>query len=162
MADYGFDGMVKVSWVSTIANIATPTAAELNAGVALEPRLTADGLDTSAATANIDTSKMNSTANASVIGRDTFTIMVKYVRGSDTAAQLVETTLIRGASGFLVVRRNALSTVAWTVADKVEVYPVQCHRPNPDKPAPNALQAVTVAMENTAFPKAFGDFATVG
>jgi hypothetical protein len=36
MPDLGFDGMIKVSWVTTIANIASPTVAELTAGTSLE------------------------------------------------------------------------------------------------------------------------------
>jgi hypothetical protein len=149
MADYGFDGMIKVAFVPTIAVVTAPTVAELTAGVALDGRLTPDGLDTAAATASIDNSKLNSTANSAIIGRDSYTLSVKYVRGSDVAATAVQAALVRGASGFLAVRRDKLASVAWTAADKVELYPVMCQRPNPDKPAPNALQAVTVGMEMT-------------
>lgn len=149
MADYGFDGMIKVSFVPTIADHTAPKLTEVSAGTPLEARLTADGLEVTAATANIDTSKLNSTANSATIGRDTFTTSVKYVRGDDTGATAVQTALTRGAAGWLVIRRDKLASVAWTLADKVELYPVICARPNPDKPAANALQAVTVPMEVT-------------
>ena len=39
MADIIVDGMTKVSYVPTIANIAAPTVAELNAGTALQSTL---------------------------------------------------------------------------------------------------------------------------
>lgn len=149
MADYGFDGMIKTSFVSTIANVAAPTVAELNAGVSLEGQLTADGLSVSAETAGVDTSKLNSTSNSEIIGRDTFSVAVTYVRGGHAAATAVQNALVRGASGFLVVRRDIVSTTAWTIGQKVEVYPVQCKRANPATPAANALQTVEIGMSVT-------------
>jgi hypothetical protein len=149
MADYGFDGMIKVSFVPTIADHTAPKLTEVAAGTALEARLTPDGMEITTTTANIDTSKLNSTANSATIGRDSFNVSVKYVRGDDTAATAVQTALTRGASGWLVVRRDKLASVPFAAADKVELYPVICARPNPDKPAANALQAVAVPMEVT-------------
>jgi hypothetical protein len=149
MADYGFDGMIKASWVSTIANVAAPTTAELNAGVSLEGQLTADGLNIGAETASVDTSKLNSTANSEIIGRDTFSLSLTYVRGSHAAATAVQAALIRGAAGYLVVRRDVVSSTAWATAQKVEVYASQCKRPSPSTPAPNALQTVTVGLSVT-------------
>jgi hypothetical protein len=163
MADLGFDGMIKVSWVTTIANIGAPTVAELNAGVSLEGRLTADGLTISADTADVDTSKLNSTANSAKAGRRTFTLGVKYVRGdsADTAATAVETALVWGADGYLVVRRDIESSQAWAASQLVEVYPAECGEKNPDSPAPNAQQAVAVPMKNTAAPRSLSNRATV-
>lgn len=147
--DYGFDGMIKVSFVPTLTTPTAPTVTAISAGTPLEGRLTPDGLSISVETASVDTSKLNSTANSETIGRDSYTVSVKYVRGDQTEATAVQTALVRGAAGYLVVRRDKLATVDWTVADKVEVYPVICARPNPDVPAPNALQAVTVPMRVT-------------
>jgi len=161
MADYGFDGMIKVSFVDTLPDIAGPTVAALTAGVSLECRLTPDGLTTSADTAEVDSSKLCSTSNAAVVGRRTFTAGVKYVRGDDEEAQAVEEALVYGARGFLVVRRDLSAKVDWAVGQKVEVYPVQVRQPNPDAPAANALQAVDVPMSITSEPKGYGDPALV-
>lgn len=161
MADYGFDGMIKVSLVPAIANLAAPTVAELTAGTSLECRLTPDGLNTGADTAEVDSSKLCSTSNSAVVGRRTFTVGVKYVRGDDEEALAVEGALVYGARGYLVVRRDKLATVDWAAADNVEAYPVQVRQPNPDAPAANALQAVDVPMVVTSEPKGYGDFATV-
>ena len=144
--DFGFDGMLKVSFVTTLATPSAPTAAALTAGTPLESRLTADGLAIGIETASIDTSKLNSTANSQTIGRDSYTLSVKYVRGDQPEATAVQTALVRGAVGYLCVRRDKLSTVAWTVADKVEVYPIVVGRPSPDSPAANALQTVNVPL----------------
>lgn len=149
IGDFGFDGMIKVSFVPTLAAPTAPTAVQLTAGTPLDGRLTPDGLSISIDTASVDTSKLNSTANSSTIGRDSYTIALKYVRGDQAEATAVQTALIRGAAGYLVVRRDKLATVAWTVADKVEVYPVICARPDPDAPAPNAQQTVNVPLQVT-------------
>jgi hypothetical protein len=164
MADLGFDGMMKVSFVPTIVNIAAPTVVELTAGTALEGRLLPDGLARPSDTARVDNSKMASTFNTNIAGRRTFDgLMVKYVRGpsTDTAALAVETALVYKAEGYLVIRSNIVSTTAWTAAQKVEVYPVQVLNPNPDNPGPDTLQAVEVQFAMTREPKAYGDFATV-
>jgi hypothetical protein len=163
MADLGFDGMIKVSWVTTIASIAAPTVAELTAGVSLEGRLLPDGLTISADTAEVDNSKMNSIANSAIVGRGTWTLGIKYVRGdaADTTATAVETAMAPKANGYLVVRRDIVSTTAFIAAQKVEVYPAQIGYANPDSPAANTLQAVEVPMKNTAAPRDITNRATV-
>jgi hypothetical protein len=164
MADLGFDGNVKVSWVPAIINIAAPTVTELNAGVSLEDRLLPDGLATPSDTGEVDNSKLGSTFSTAVAGRRSFSgLMVKYVRGpvSDTLAAEVEDALVYRATGFLVIRRDIDAGIAWTAAQRVEVYPVQCKNPNPDSPAPDTLQAVEVGFTMTAEPKAFGDWGIV-
>lgn len=149
MADYGFDGMIKAAFVPAIVSVDGPTVAELTAGVDLEGRLTADGLEISVDTASIDTSKLNSTANSETIGRDSYTVSVTYVRGSDAEAVAVQDALVRGAAGYLAVRRNVVSTVDWAAAQDVELYPIVWKRPNPNAPAANALQTVVVGASVT-------------
>jgi hypothetical protein len=161
MADYGFDGMIKVSFVPTISSIAAPTAVELNAGTPLEDVLTPDGLTISSDTAGVDTSKLSSTFTAQIVGRSSFTLSVKYVRGTDPKQTAVETAMVRGANGYLVVRRDVVASTAWAAAQKVEVYPVQVGDVNPDSPAPNALQTVAIPLMNTALPRTLTSRATV-
>jgi hypothetical protein len=164
MADLGFDGMVRVCFAPTVADINAPTVAELGAGVDLEGRLRPDGLATPSDTGRIDNSKLRSTFGTEIVGRRSFSgISVTYVRGpeSDTEADEVETALTYRANGFLVVRRDKLATAAWAADDKVEVYPVQVAQPNPANPGPDQLQEVEVGFALTAEPKAFGDFAAV-
>jgi hypothetical protein len=45
MADITADGKTRVYWVTTISNINAPTTTELNAGIALQATMTADGLN---------------------------------------------------------------------------------------------------------------------
>lgn len=163
MPDLGFDGMIKASWVTTIANIAAPTVAELNAGVSLEGVLVPDGLTISVKTGEVDNSKMNSIANTVIVGRGTWDVTVKYIRGdaANTAAVAVETAFAPKANGYLVVRRDIVATTAWAVAQKVEVYPGQIAYANPDAPKADTLQAVEVPIKNTGTPRDITNRATV-
>lgn len=146
------DGMIKASWVATIAVQTAPTAAELNAGVSLEGRLTPDGLKTDASTSPVPNSKLVSTYDTEQVGRRKAELGVTYV-DTDGATDTVRDALIYRAAGFLVVRRNkAVATNPTFVAtDKVDVYPAACHEPQP-KFGPNTLQTYDVPMSSTAEP----------
>jgi hypothetical protein len=163
MPDLGFDGMIKVSWVTTISNIAAPTAVELTAGVPLEGALLPDGLTISADTGEVDNSKMNSTANTVIVGRGTWTLAIKYIRGdaANAYALAVEAAMTPKANGYLVVRRDIVSTTAFIAAQKVEVYPGQIGYANPDSPQGDTLQAVEIPIKNTGTPRDITNRATV-
>jgi hypothetical protein len=165
MADLGFDGLIAVWWVPTVANIATPSAGtEIGAGstVVLHTRLTPDGLTTGAGSDTIDTSKMSSTFNTKIVGRRNFDgLQIKYVRGDATPEAALDTTLVYKASGYRVVRRNLAATTAAAAGQKVEVYPAQCGEPQYDSPAPNALQTVVVPLTLTSDPRSTSNPATL-
>src|SRR3954469_3716570 len=111
MPDLTYDGFMRIAFVPTIANLASPTAVELNGGtsVDLTPYLTPDGFAFSADTGNVDNTKMNSTANSNRVGRRSYTLSVTYVRSTDVAGIAVETALTYKALGFLVVRKTIAS-----------------------------------------------------
>jgi hypothetical protein len=160
MADLLLDGNVKVSWVATIASLAAPTTAELNAGTSLEQRLTPDGLDISFDTEMIDNSALGSTYSTELVGRSKVSITIKY-KALSSGVDSVATALVYAANGYLVVRRGLVATTAFAAAQKVEVYPSQVGRPNPDAPAPNSIQTVSIRMGTTADPRAWDNPATV-
>ena len=150
MADLISDGKIRVAWVPTVANIAAPTAVELNAGLLLAGVMTPDGLKTDSTTAEVDNSSLISTFDTRRAGRRGFSNSVKIKRqdSADTAL----TTLVYRATGFLVVRRGPTdATVAWTVGDKVEVFPSECGDRMPSY-GPNSIQAFEVPMFNTSQP----------
>jgi hypothetical protein len=73
VADIIADGKTRVAYVPTIANIASPTTTELNAGLLLQSLLTADGLGGfQPDTAKVDTSSLASTFSTSKNGRTSF------------------------------------------------------------------------------------------
>lgn len=154
MADLTFDGMLRVSLVPTIASATlAPTVAELTAGTDLTPRLLPDGVSIGSDTASVDNTKMNSTSNSQKAGRRSYTLSVKYVRGTAVDEIAVETAMTYRAVGYLVVRRDVTYSTAWAAAQKVEVYPIEVGEANPDSPAPDTLQAVEVPLMVTAEPK---------
>jgi hypothetical protein len=161
IADMLLDGNLKASWVPTIASLAAPTVAELNAGVSLEDRLTPDGLNIGFDTNMIDNSALSSTYNTEQVGRSKVTTTLKYKAGAVGTTDTVATALTFRAVGYLVVRRGTDSATAFAAAQKVEVYPAQCGRPNPEVPAPNAIQTVTVQLGSTGTPRGFDNPATV-
>src|SRR3954464_1005242 len=126
MSDLINDGMTKVSWVASIANINAPTAAELTAGQDFTARITPDGLKIDPSTADVDTSSLASTFDTKTAGRVGFDVELTFKRGDTVGDDAPFTTLKYGVSGFLVVRRGVAYTTAWATGQKVEVYPITC------------------------------------
>lgn len=137
MADLLTDGMTRVTFATTISNIAAPTTAELNAGTALESYITPDGLDISSSTAAVPLGALNSTFDTEAAGRRQYDIKLTFKRQTPTDAAL--NLLPYRTSGYLIVRRTVTSSTAWTASQKVEVYPVQAGEPSFIKPAPNEV-----------------------
>jgi hypothetical protein len=152
MPDITSDGKVRVYWVTTISNQNAPTTTELNAGIALQSTLTADGLNgLNPDTADVDTSALDSTFTTNVNGRTSFSnvmLRLKKQSGTDT----IFTTLTRDTAGFLVVRRSVASTTAWTTAQGVEVYPALCEEVSRLDPAPNTVERYEIGIKITASP----------
>lgn len=152
MPDITADGKTRVYWVSTISNIQSPTTAELNAGIALQSTLTADGLaGFNPATADVDTSALDSTFTTNVNGRTSFsntTLRLKKQSGGDT----IFTTLVRDTAGYVVIRRSIASTTAWTTAQACEVYPAVCEEVSRMDPAPNTIERYEIGIKITATP----------
>lgn len=153
MADVYSDGNVRVAFVAAISNQNAPTTTELNAGILLQSTLTADGLvGFEATTAEVDTSKLASTFNTKTIGRDdysgTMLRLVKQTVGADT----IRTTLSRGTTGFIVIRRGILETTAWASSQQIEVYPIVCGRRKEITPTANSVMKYEVPTPITAAP----------
>lgn len=152
MADVLADGNTRVAFVPSISNQAAPTVAELNAGILLQSVITADGLvGYEASTAEVDTTSLASTFNTKTIGRDDFSgtmLRLKKQSGTDTAF----TTLARGVTGFIVIRRGVLETTAWTIAQTPEVYPIICGQRKMLPPEANSIQRYEVPTPITSAP----------
>jgi hypothetical protein len=152
MADVLADGMTRVAWVGAITNQNAPTTTELNAGILLQQVITADGLmGFEATTAEVDTTSLASTFDTKTIGRDSFSgtgLRMKKQTSPDTAF----TTLSRGTSGFIVIRRGVAETTSWASSQAVEVYPVTCGQRKMLAPEANSVQKYEVATPITAAP----------
>lgn len=153
MADILVDGNTRASWVPAVASLTAPTVAELNAGTQLQSTLTADGLiGFEASTAEVDTTSLASTFDTKTIGRDSFSgtmLRLKKQSGTDT----IFNTLTRGTAGYIVIRRDVAETTAWTVGQKVEVFPVTCGRERNLPPEANSLRKYEVPTPITSAPE---------
>ncbi len=153
MADIVVDGFTRVAYVPAIANINAPTTTELNAGILLQSVMTPDGLTGfEPTTADVDNSALNSTFDTKTIGRDSFSgtkLIFKKQNTGDTAY----TTLTRGTTGFIVVRRYIDNATAWASTQVVEVYPVIFGQTRNLAPVANSVTKWEVDTKITTTPQ---------
>lgn len=153
MADIFSDGMTRVAYVASISNQAAPTTTELNAGILLQSLITADGLvGFEATTADVDNSALDSTFDTVGIGRDSYSGTLLRLKKQTVGADTAYATLIRGAAGYIVIRRDVASTTAWASADAVEVYPIVCGRRKRLAPEKNTVTRYEVPTKITSAP----------
>jgi hypothetical protein len=152
MADIVIDGMVRVDWVPSISNNSAPTTTELNAGIALTTLITDDGLiGWEAETADVPTTPLSGTFDTVDVGRVSFSntaLRIKKQSGTDTTY----TTLVKNASGYIVIRRNTAYSTAWASSQQLEVFPVKCGETKYVMPAANTLSRYEVPMKITSAP----------
>jgi hypothetical protein len=139
VADIPVDGKTRVAYVAAISNKAAPTVAELNAGILLQEKITADGLiGFEAETADVPTTSLASEFDTVTVGRDSFSgtmLRIKKQDGTDT----IFDTLQKGVRGYIVIRRYLAQTTAWAAAQKVNVYPIICGRERELQPEANTV-----------------------
>lgn len=150
MSDLINDGMTKVSWVTSIANIQAPAVAELTAGLDWTFRITPDGLKTDPTTASVDTGSLGSKTDTATVGRVGYDIELTCKRGTTTQEDQPYTTLKYGAAGYLVVRRGVATETAYLAGQIVEVYPVVCGKPMSIAPAANEVMKFTSPLKLTS------------
>jgi hypothetical protein len=127
MADIIVDGMTRVAFVPTIANIAAPTAAvELAAGTLLQSTLVPTGLEGfENTTAEVDNTSLASTFDTKLPGRQSFSgtgLVLKKQDGTDTVFNLLS---VPNTNGYIVIRDGIDQATAWAATQKVEVHPIR-------------------------------------
>ncbi|MGW1160361.1 phage tail tube protein [Streptomyces sp. NPDC002519] len=152
MSDLISDGNTKVAFATSIASITAPTAAELTAATDWTSRLTPDGLKTDPSTADVDTSSLASTFTTNQPGRRSYTVELTFKRGSTPTEDNPYSTLVYGATGFIIVRRGVSYTTAFATGDKVEVYPVAAGEPQNIAPAANEVSKFMSPLKVTSDP----------
>lgn len=137
--DIPSDGNTRVAFVASIANLNGPTVAELTAGILLHSIVTADGLiGFEPKTSDVDNSALDSTFDTVTIGRDQFSgTMLRFKKQSGT--DTVFATLIRGTTGYIVIRRDIPAATGWVTGQTVEVFPITVGRPRRLQPVRNEL-----------------------
>lgn len=142
MSDIISDGYTRISWVLSISNTAAPTASELNAGVALESYITADGYENGVTTAKVDTTALNSTQNTAATGRREDTVKLTFKQQGKGNAPW--TTFASTPSGYLVRRSGVAASTAWASSQKVTVIPCQAGFREELAPAANMVEKFAV------------------
>lgn len=150
MADLLANGMVKVTWVPTIANISAPTVAELTAGSAVDLQclITADGLNITGETAAVDNTALCSDNDTQDAGSVSYTLELTCKRKDSPSEDVAWQTLIYRALGNLVVRRDQPQADAYAADDNVEVYTSRCGEPVMQPPERNTPQTFIVNLFN--------------
>lgn len=143
------DGYIKVTWVpGALADVSNPTLAELTAAGAVDLQwfITKDGLDFKPDTAAVDNTALASTAETEDVGMDSYANALTCKRKEDPTADLAYNTLVRGAVGTIVIRRNLPEATPYAANQDVETYPSRCGLPALQPPAKNAPQTFTVKL----------------
>lgn len=153
MGDIPVDGMTRVAWVASVADINAPTVAEANSGILLQHTLTADGLmGFEPDTADVPATSLASKFDAVDVGRSSFSntgLRLKKQTGVDT----IYNTLVRLTSGVLLVRRDEDEANAWAANQPVEVYPVRCGETKRLNPEANTMTRYEVPLKITRDPE---------
>lgn len=152
MAKYpSSDGMLRVQLVATIANIAAPTVAELNAGTHVTAFITKDGLTVPSDQNNVDVGSAAENFNAQVPG--TFGGPVEITGMRDNAADTLWDLITYNLSRYAVVRRGIATAAAFASGQKVEVYPCMFHEPVPDQTGGDEVARFTISAPCYARPE---------
>jgi hypothetical protein len=146
------DGNTRVAFVPAISNTASPTTAELNAGILLHDTITDDGLmGFEATTSEVPTSPLSAQFDTKQPGRDQFSgtgLRMFKQPGTDT----VFNTLTKGTNGFIAIRRGIPATTAWTAAQPAEIFPITCGREKRLQPTANSVEKYEVPTMVSAQP----------
>lgn len=119
--------MTRVAYVPTIANIAAPTVAELNAGTLLQATLVPTGLEGfENSIAEVDNTSLASTFDTKLPGRKSFSgtaLVLKKQDGTDTVFNLLT---VDNTNGYIAIRTGVAESTAWTAAQTpVGVHPIR-------------------------------------
>lgn len=150
MANKRYEGVMRVFWVPSIANISAPTVAEIDGGTEITSYVTKDGLSTNPSFNKIDTGNLSTAFDSEIQGSWGLGMQLTLLRDdtTDTAWDLFTS---HGTAGNVVkLPFKGSGTVA--AADVAEVYPAEASIAIPDNTAANARQTATVDIAVTDEP----------
>lgn len=145
-----YEGRTNVYWLTTCANIAAPTAAEIAAGVALTAFVSKDGVAVNTTTNNVDSATIAEIFDAEDVG--SWGASVELTMFRDATADTAWNLCVYGTAGFVVIDRFRVSGVLPIATNKVEVWPAKMHQPVPQNSAANTLQRFTEKFAITSQP----------
>lgn len=142
MAKLTSEGNVKVHYLPAVVDKDAPTLAEITAGTNLTPFLPTAGVGVDWTQNNSSTPMLDESFTSESVGTESAAIELTFVRHELDADDDAWNLFVRGTNAFLLIARKGVPVAT----DKVEVYPIQCHRPVPLPPAENEDQQAKVAL----------------
>lgn len=142
MAKLASEGNVKVHYLPAVANKNAPTVAEITAGTNLTPFLPTTGVGADWTQNNTSTPMLDESFTTESVGTESASVALTFLRHELDADDDAWNLFVRGTNAFLLISRKG----APGVGDKVEIYPIQCHRPVPLPPASNEDQQARVSL----------------
>lgn len=129
MSRLQFTGTGQIRWVTTIANIASPTVAEITAGVNLTAWMRQDGLKRSSSANTVDTADASNLFNTQDIGTEDGSFSVTFYRDSVSGSDTAWSTIPKGTRGYWVIAPFGFTgsgtgtSKAPLAGDRCEVWP---------------------------------------
>lgn len=150
MARYTHESL-SVWWVTTLGSLTAPSAAQINAGVALTSFMPVDAFNLGGTRNNASQAMLGGAFVTEEPGTWGSTIELTFVR--DDSADTAWTTFAGAykAAGYLAVRRSGSGNAAAT--QKFEIYPASSHEPQMLASAENEYAKFTVTFAVTAEPE---------
>lgn len=152
MARGPYEERTRVYWVPTIASIAAPTVAELNAGTDLSCFITKDGLTEPNSQNMVDAAALCERFDAQRVGSFGGTIGLKMYRDTVDADDDAYNLCVYGTNGYLVRRWGVTHGTAWAAAQKVAVFPAEMHEPVMNDTAANTMATFNETLAVTGQP----------
>lgn len=143
-----YEGNFKVYWLTSCANINSPTVAEIAAGKYIGAYLTKDGVAPNAGQSAVDTAGIDSLWDTQIGGSQQMTPELKMFRDGNSETNGWD-LIVQGTQGFLL-----LSPFGVPIAgSKVSVIPAEMGIGKPANSAANVPQTFTVSFFMTAQPQ---------
>jgi hypothetical protein len=122
------NGKTLVQYAPELEDKASPTLAEIEAGIRLSDKITADGMvGFEPDTGDIDNTSLESEFGTVLPGRAAYSgQMLRLKRQEPLDEDEAYDTLQRGVFGYLIVRRYQRAAEPFAEGDLVEVYPIAC------------------------------------
>lgn len=143
-------GNLRVKFCTSIANIAAPTAAEVNAGVELSTQMKREGFATGQEASLVDVSDVTTLFDKSDIGTRNASVKLTAFRDTILALDSTWSALPIGTRGVLVVGRfgfsGAGSPKLAAAGDRVETWPVAVSARSMNDTAANEAYAFDVTF----------------
>lgn len=138
------DGNTRIDFVPAIANTASPTLAELNAGEAISKYFTGDGWATGGDQATIADDRMSEPQTFEQPGRESNTLTTRYVFNKAVPAEdEARLALTQNTIGYFVRRGQMDRDAAWAAEQILdEVWPVKTGVQRVLPPEANAVDRI--------------------